>query len=169
MSATLASVATVKGVPAWADEAPMSAPSDTVTSAERRARRSIRVLPCRRRCRPNLSPPPLGVDARPGAARLLDDRDRVAARDRAALAHVELLDGARLVGGDLVLHLHGLDDGDQGALLDGRALLHGDLQDGALERRDQRVAPASAAAARALAALGRLAGRAGAVGRCSDA
>src|SRR5687768_12235378 len=48
----------------------------------------------------------------------LDDREGVAGRDRDALLDRELGDHARLVGGDLVLHLHRLDDGDELALLD---------------------------------------------------
>ena len=52
----------------------------------------------------------------------------------------ELLDRARLVGGDLVLHLHRLDDADQRALLDGGSGLDGDLQHRALQRRGERVA-----------------------------
>ena len=55
---------------------------------------------------------------------------------------------ARLVGGDLVLHLHRLDDADELALLDRLPLLDEHLPHVALERGDERVA-ARAAAARA--------------------
>src|SRR5215212_1661646 len=51
-----------------------------------------------------------------------DRRDRVAGGDRRALADRQLGDDARLVGGDLVLHLHRLDDAEQLALLDRVAL-----------------------------------------------
>src|SRR3954451_5244617 len=43
----------------------------------------------------------------------LDDRDGRAGLDRLALLDRERLDHARLVRGDLVLHLHGLDDADE--------------------------------------------------------
>ena len=49
-----------------------------------------------------------------------DHRERVAGGDRGALGDRQLGDRARLVGGDLVLHLHRLDDADELALLDGR-------------------------------------------------
>src|SRR5207244_9219307 len=59
----------------------------------------------------------------PAAYSLLDDRDRVARGDRAALGYAQLLDLARRRRGDLVLHLHRLDHADQRALVDLRALL----------------------------------------------
>src|SRR3954470_16865908 len=75
-----------------------------------------------------------------------DDRDRRAGRDRLALPDGELGDDARLVGGDLVLHLHRLDDADELALLDRLPLLDQDLPHVALQRRDERVAARAAAA-----------------------
>src|SRR3981081_52883 len=48
----------------------------------------------------------------------LDDRERVAGGDRGADRDRQIGHRARLVGGDLVLHLHRLDDRDQGSLLD---------------------------------------------------
>ena len=56
-----------------------------------------------------------------------------------ALLDGELGDRARLVGGDLVLHLHRLDDADELALLDGLALLDDDLPHVALQRRGELV------------------------------
>ena len=87
--------------------------------------------------------------------------------DRVALGDRQLGDLARLVGGDLVLHLHRLDDADQRALLDVGALLDEHLEDVALHRRGERVAAAAAAAglALALAASAFAARRRGAVGR----
>src|SRR5829696_625257 len=55
---------------------------------------------------------------------LFDDREDVPARYRRALDHVQLLDLAGAVSGDLVLHLHRLDHADQIALGDLGALLH---------------------------------------------
>src|SRR3954451_13841017 len=82
-----------------------------------------------------------------------DERDRRARRDRLALADRQALDHARLVGGDLVLHLHRLDDADDLTLLDALALLHEDLPEVALKRRDELVAqPRGAGGAAALAA-----------------
>src|SRR3954469_12421676 len=94
----------------------------------------------------------------------LDDGDRGARLDRVALLDGERGDPARLVGGDLVLHLHRLDDADELALLDGLALGDEHLPHVALQRRGELVAPAATAAALALAAPGRLAGAGGAVG-----
>src|SRR5215216_6576981 len=69
----------------------------------------------------------------------LDHRERRANRHRRPFGDQQLGDHARLVGGDLVLHLHGLDDAHERALLDGRALLDEHLEDVALERRGERV------------------------------
>ena len=68
----------------------------------------------------------------------------------------ELGDLARLVGGDLVLHLHRLDHADEVALGDLLALLDRDLEDVALKRGDERVAGGGAAAAGLALALRRL-------------
>src|SRR3954454_21349385 len=90
-----------------------------------------------------------------------DDGERVAAGHGRSLGDRQLGDGARLVGGDLVLHLHRLDDADQRALLDLGARLDEHLEDVALQRRGERVAAARAPAARGPAlAAGRLAGAA---------
>jgi hypothetical protein len=51
----------------------------------------------------------------------------------------QLGDLSRLVGGDLVLHLHRLDDRDQRALVDHRPRFDGDPQHRVLDRRDERV------------------------------
>src|SRR3954469_13925758 len=80
----------------------------------------------------------------------LDDGDRGARLDRVALLDGERLDHARLVGGDLVLHLHRLDDADELALLDGLALLDEHLPHVALQRRDELVGATAPAAALAL-------------------
>src|SRR5690349_4854207 len=61
-----------------------------------------------------------------------DHRERVPTLDRVALGDLQLGDRARLVGSDLVLHLHGFDDADQRALLDLGALLDEHLEDVAL-------------------------------------
>ena len=88
---------------------------------------------------------------------------RGAGVDRLALLDGQLSITPGLVGGDLVLHLHRLDDADELALLDGVALLDEHLPHVALQRGDELVAAAAAAAGLALAALGR--GAAG--GRCA--
>src|SRR5436305_13119245 len=69
-----------------------------------------------------------------------DHRDRGARRDRLALLDGELGDRARLVGGDLVLHLHRLDDADELGLLDGLSLLAEHLPHVALLRRGELLA-----------------------------
>src|SRR4051794_8021711 len=100
------------------------------------------------------------------AATVRDDRrDRVAGLDRLPLLGGQRRDLARLVGGDLVLHLHRLDDADELALLDGVALGDQDLPHVALQRGDQLVGAAASAAGLASAALGRLAAAGRAVAR----
>src|SRR6266487_4543447 len=93
--------------------------------------------------------PPLRLGSarapRPCSARALDERDRRAGGDGVALLDRELFDHARLVGSDLVLHLHRLDDADDLALLDGLALLDEDLPHVALQGRDELVGAARAA------------------------
>src|SRR3954451_22946899 len=84
-----------------------------------------------------------------------DHRERVAALDRVAFGDRQLGDLARLVRGDLVLHLHRLDDRDQRALLDLVALADEHLEDVPLQRRGERVAAAGAARGLALALLRR--------------
>src|SRR4051812_9217723 len=85
-----------------------------------------------------------------------DDGDCRAGGDRLALLDGELGDDARLVGGDLVLHLHRLDDADELAFLDRLPGLDEDLPHVALKRRDERVAAcATATPAGALRALRR--------------
>src|SRR5204863_1504967 len=91
----------------------------------------------------------------------LDHRERRAGGDRLALLDGQLGDDARLVGGDLVLHLHRLDDRDELALLDLLALLDEHLPDVALQRGGELVASAARGAALALGALGGLAGAGG--------
>src|SRR3954454_19828038 len=76
---------------------------------------------------------------------------------RLALLDGQLGDDARLVGGDLVLHLHRLDDRDELALLDLLALLDEHLPDVALQRGGELVAAAGRSAGLALGALGGLA------------
>src|SRR4051795_614935 len=90
-----------------------------------------------------------------------DDRERVTRGDGVALLDAQLADRPRLVGGDLVLHLHRLDDEEQLALFDGRALLDEDLPHVALHRGGERAAAtaATAALARAAGGLARAAGR----------
>ncbi len=101
--------------------------------------------------------PPAGR-MRPAAAGacsggLLDDGDRVAGGDRAALGNRQLLHLAASVRGDLVLHLHRLDDRDERALLDLGALRDGDAQDRPLKRRDELLRTGAAGARGPLAAL----------------
>src|SRR4051795_4062615 len=98
-----------------------------------------------------------------------DHRQRVAALDRVALGDLECGDRARLVRGDLVLHLHRLDDADQGALLDFGARLDQNLEDVALHRGGERVAAAAARAGAPAPALRSGGGRGrGAVGLAVD-
>src|SRR5215211_70121 len=92
---------------------------------------------------------------------LLDDGDGLAGGDGAALAHAQLLDRAGRGGGYLVLHLHRLDHAYQRALVDRSALLDRDLEHGALEWGDQLAGRAAATGPAPLAALRRLARRAG--------
>src|SRR5476651_1351414 len=80
----------------------------------------------------------------------LDRRDRRAGGDRGALLDRQLGDRARLVGCDLVLHLHRLDDAQQLTLGDRVALLDQHLPHVSLQGRGQRV---RTPAARALALL----------------
>src|SRR3954447_853639 len=71
----------------------------------------------------------------------LDHRQRVPRGDRVALADGQFGDRARLVGGDLVLHLHRLDDAHERALLHRGALLDEDLEDVALHGRGEGAPP----------------------------
>src|SRR3954469_4277558 len=117
-----------------------------------RARRSARW--CARARRPTGA-----TCSRRCASLVFDDREGRAGGDRLALLDRQLGDDARLVGGDLVLHLHRLDDRDELALLDLLTLLDEDLPHVALQRRRELVAATAATAALAGAAPGRLPAR----------
>src|SRR5690606_33251868 len=68
------------------------------------------------------------------------DDDDVARADRLAGLDLDLLDGAGLVGGDVVLHLHRLEDAHGLALLDLVALVDQHLHDRALHRHGHLAA-----------------------------
>ena len=68
----------------------------------------------------------------PRSNSLADDDYDVAGADRVAGLHLDLGDGARGFGGDVVLHLHGLEDADRLARLHRVAHGHEHLDDGAL-------------------------------------
>src|SRR4051794_12062629 len=133
-------------VPASTTTAP--SPSSGSSSSDEVSRRPVGTKPPLPRMRAAAS-----IDCLLGGGGL-DDRDGRARLDRLALLDGERLDHARLVGGDLVLHLHRLDDADELTLLDGLPLLDEHLPHVALQRRDQLVRAAAARAALALSTPG---------------
>ena len=82
--------------------------------------------------RPRASP--IGWSVRRAGPELLDDDDDVAGADRLAGRDLDLGDGAGLVGGDVVLHLHRLEHADGLTDLDGLADRDEHLHDRALHR-----------------------------------
>ena len=92
------------------------------------------------------------VDRVAGAAgrriALLDDDDDVARADRLAGGDLDLGDGAGLVGGDVVLHLHRLEHAHGLTGLDRLTDLHEHLHDGALHRDGDPAATGGTAARR---------------------
>ena len=84
---------------------------------------------------PTLSSPPPAC----GEARLFNDGEDVAGADGVAGGDLDLLDGAGLLGVDLVLHLHRFEHHDAGTDLDRLADLDEHLHDRALHRRFDRA------------------------------
>ena len=66
-------------------------------------------------------PPPVGPRVGVVTVASLDHGDDVAGPDRVARGHLDLFHRARLLGGDGVLHLHGLEQAHRLAHLDGVA------------------------------------------------
>ena len=89
--------------------------------------------------------PPLAGSSGSGRASV-DDDDDVARAHRLAGRHLDLGDGAGLVGGDVVLHLHRLEHAHRLTGLDGLADLHEHLHDGALHGHGDLAAAGRAAA-----------------------